>query len=178
MTLGEKIQKLRKAAGLSQEQLASMIDMSRQAISKWETDQSVPDVDKVLLLCETFHISTDELLGKKSGSQSDQQDTKLEECVKMNFQKRCFTAGWLTSLTGVVLLVAEYFALFFLRNEAIRLDYDTNIRLGFYSDAMKYASVAPMPTIFGITIAVIVIGAATAISSVVFTYFMQKRKNK
>lgn len=96
----------------------------------------------------------------------------------MNFQKRCFTAGWLTSLTGVVLLVAEYFALFFLRNEAIRLDYDTNIGLGFYSDAMKYASVAPMPTIFGITIAVIVIGAATAISSVVFTYFMQKRKNK
>lgn len=40
MTFGAKLQQIRKAAGLSQEQLADMIDMSRQSVSKWETDQA------------------------------------------------------------------------------------------------------------------------------------------
>ena len=44
MTFGTKLQQIRKAAGLSQEQLADLINMSRQAISKWETDQAAPDI--------------------------------------------------------------------------------------------------------------------------------------
>lgn len=105
MSLGTNIQQLRKAAGLSQEQLADLIGVSRQAVSKWETDQSTPDVDKLLLLCDTFHVSTDELLGAcVSDNESDScyspKNTKLEECVKINFQRRCFTAGWITALVG------------------------------------------------------------------------------
>lgn len=178
MTLGAKIQHLRKAAGLSQEQLASMIDMSRQAVSKWETDQSAPDVDKVLLLCETFHISADELLRNEVVAQPGHPNTKLEECVKRNFQRRCFTAGWLTSLIGAVFLIAEYFSLFLLQNAAIKLDYETNIGIGFYSDVMEYASVAPMPTIFGVTFALIAIGVITAICGIFFTRLPQKSKSE
>lgn len=173
MTIGAKLQQLRKAAGLSQEQLASMVNVSRQAVSKWETDQSSPDIDKVLLLCETFNISTDKLLGNEAMEHPGQQNNKLEECVKMNFQRRCLTVGWLTSLAGIAFLLAEYFSLFLLRNAAIKLDYNTNMGLGFYSDATEYASIAPMPTIFGITIAVIVIGTIIAICSV---FFMHKKK--
>ena len=64
MSLGERIYQLRTAHGLSQENLAEIVGVSRQAISKWETDQSVPEIDKVLLLSEKFSVSTDELLGK------------------------------------------------------------------------------------------------------------------
>lgn len=62
MKLAEKIQDLRKKNGLSQEQLADNLGVSRQAISKWESEQSTPDIDKIVLLSETFHVSTDYLL--------------------------------------------------------------------------------------------------------------------
>ncbi len=62
MTIGEKITKLRTTEGLSQEQLAEKVQVSRQSISKWEMDQALPQIDKVLLLCEIFGVSTDELL--------------------------------------------------------------------------------------------------------------------
>ena len=62
MKIGEKITHLRVEAGLSQEQLAEKIEVSRQSVSKWEMDQALPQIDKVLLLCEIFGISTDELL--------------------------------------------------------------------------------------------------------------------
>jgi len=65
MTIGEKITKLRVAAELSQEQLAEKIDVSRQSVSKWEMDQALPQIDKVLQLCELFDISTDDLLHDK-----------------------------------------------------------------------------------------------------------------
>jgi phosphoglucosamine mutase len=62
MTIGEKIAHLRTASQISQEQLAEKLTVSRQSVSKWETDQSIPEVDKVLQLSGLFHISTDELL--------------------------------------------------------------------------------------------------------------------
>ncbi len=65
MTIGEKILKLRNAANISQEQLAEKIMVSRQSVSKWEMDQALPQIDKVLQLCELFGVSTDELLQDK-----------------------------------------------------------------------------------------------------------------
>ncbi len=62
MKIGEKIANLRIMAGLSQEQLAEHLDVSRQSVSKWEMDQALPQIDKVLQLCELFKISTDSLL--------------------------------------------------------------------------------------------------------------------
>ncbi len=62
MTIGEKITKLRLALNLSQEQLAEKMAVSRQSVSKWEMDQALPQIDKVLQLCQLFEISTDELL--------------------------------------------------------------------------------------------------------------------
>ena len=65
MKIGEKIIHLRTMAGMSQEQLAEKIEVSRQSISKWEMDQALPQIDKVLQLCEIFNVSTDELLHDK-----------------------------------------------------------------------------------------------------------------
>ena len=62
MMLSEKIQILRKQKGMSQEQLAMQISVSRQAISKWELGESVPDVENIIQLSELFQVTTDYLL--------------------------------------------------------------------------------------------------------------------
>ncbi len=71
MTIGEKIAKLRIAADISQEQFAEKICVSRQSVSKWEINQSLPQIDKVLQICELFNISTDELLHDKISIKSE-----------------------------------------------------------------------------------------------------------
>lgn len=62
MTFGEKLQALRKARGWSQEELATQINVSRQALSKWESGASVPDTENVIALSRLFGVTTDYLL--------------------------------------------------------------------------------------------------------------------
>ena len=62
MTMGEKLQLLRKSRGLSQEQLAAELDVSRQAISKWECGDSTPDLDKLRAICTYFGVTADHLI--------------------------------------------------------------------------------------------------------------------
>lgn len=62
MTFGEKLQALRKGRGWSQEGLATQINVSRQALSKWESGASVPDTENVVALSRLFGVSTDYLL--------------------------------------------------------------------------------------------------------------------
>lgn len=62
MSLGERLLNLRKEKHLSQEEAAEKLNVSRQTISKWETDQSTPDFDKIVPLCNLYVITTDELL--------------------------------------------------------------------------------------------------------------------
>ncbi len=62
MTIGKKIANLRNIIGISQEELAEKIGVSRQSVSKWEVDQALPQIDKVLLLCKLFNVTADELL--------------------------------------------------------------------------------------------------------------------
>lgn len=62
MTLADRILSLRKTKGISQEELADQIGVSRQAISKWESEQSCPELDKIILLSDYFDVTTDYLL--------------------------------------------------------------------------------------------------------------------
>ncbi len=69
MTFGEKIQKLRKEAGMSQEELSYQLGVSRQAISKWERDNGYPETEKIVRMSKIFHVSLDYLLNEE-GTQS------------------------------------------------------------------------------------------------------------
>ena len=62
MTLGERICAQRTAHHLSQTDLADTLGVSRQSVSKWETDASVPDLDKLVKMCELFETSLDQLV--------------------------------------------------------------------------------------------------------------------
>lgn len=65
MSIGEKIFQYRKEKKITQEELADKLNVTRQTISKWETEESLPDLDKIAPLCELFGISADELLTDK-----------------------------------------------------------------------------------------------------------------
>ena len=62
MNISQKILLQRKKKGISQEDLANALNVSRQAVSKWESSQSVPDMDKIVALSSYFNITTDYLL--------------------------------------------------------------------------------------------------------------------
>ena len=76
MNIGEKILQLRKKEGMSQEELAEKLNVTRQTISKWETNQSAPDFEKIIPLCEVFNIKADELL-RGEIEEKDQTDDKI-----------------------------------------------------------------------------------------------------
>jgi len=81
MTIGQKIAQMRMANAVSQEQLAEIISVSRQSVSKWEMDQAVPQIDKILLMCDYFKISADELL----------RDTiEIKTAVKNDYKNKYF----------------------------------------------------------------------------------------
>lgn len=109
MTLGQKLQQLRKRDGLSQEALAEQVAVTRQTISKWELDQSMPDLDLLARLSDIFQVSTDYLI-KPELAQPGEQPT----------QKKRRPPTWLRSvslavLTGATLvascicLICDYF---------------------------------------------------------------------
>ena len=67
MQIGNKINQLRKLSGMTQEQLAEKLNVSRQTISKWESGSSSPDIESVVKVSEIFQVSLDDLL--KEGEQ-------------------------------------------------------------------------------------------------------------
>lgn len=83
MNLSERIQSLRKARGLSQEELAEQIGVSRQAVGKWESAQSQPDLDKILLLSEYFGVSCDYLLTGREPEPQPSQGVPLPRDLKV-----------------------------------------------------------------------------------------------
>ena len=68
MTFAEKLKSIRKQAGMSQEQLAEKLSVSRQAVTKWETDAGIPDIENIMAISALFDISSDELLSNERGA--------------------------------------------------------------------------------------------------------------
>lgn len=78
MTLGEQIQTLRKAAGMSQEELGDRLGVARQSVSKWESDSTVPELDKLVAMSKLFGVSVGSLLGLEESEGPDHELTERE----------------------------------------------------------------------------------------------------
>ena len=78
MTLGERIQALRKDAGLSQEELGEKLGVARQSVSKWEADATIPELDKLIAMSKLFGISVGALLGLEESEGADRELTDRE----------------------------------------------------------------------------------------------------
>jgi len=106
MKLNEKILYYRKAAKLSQEELASRVGVSRQAVSKWELGDATPEVDKLLALSRAFGVTTDELL---SEGEPEELSRPLEEGTETPppaaGEARLTRQGWIHNATALSLAV-------------------------------------------------------------------------
>ena len=167
MTIGEKIQQLRKERNLSQEQLAGQLAVSRQAISKWELGESVPETDKIILLSKLFQVSTDYLLHDDINSDGDIPAVKTNsDFLTSQYQlKTLFIVStginivgllmsvvaqltWQTVLSVSVGLLLQIIGVFIF--EAISSQYNLDsrrmVRKNFY--ALSAWLVLPFPVIF------------------------------
>lgn len=77
MNIGEQIKQLRKQRGLSQEQLAELLIVSRAAVAKWESNNGVPDIENLKKLSEVFGVTIDELVKGSGGSITEKKDTNI-----------------------------------------------------------------------------------------------------
>lgn len=79
--LGEKLFELRKSKNLTQDDVAEKLNVTRQTVSKWETNQSTPDFDKIVPLCELFEIGVEELLTGKKPEEKEQPENEEEKVL-------------------------------------------------------------------------------------------------
>lgn len=123
MKIAEKIMLCRKALGISQEELAALLNISRQAVSRWETGAAMPDTEKIIQLSRVFRVSTDYLLlddmeetksEPKTQVQVDNPVTYAETLwtverfteMRVKERRRKFRmAGWISFLIGGFVLV-------------------------------------------------------------------------
>ena len=113
MTLGEKIQISRKKKGMSQEDLANLLNVSRQAVQKWESNSSTPEIDKLVLISNAFDVSLDWLLKDVdytsncdvSGGADNKEVPEAIKTEKKNSEKKGISygaiKGWM--IVGIIL---------------------------------------------------------------------------
>ena len=111
MTFGEKLQKLRARAGLSQDQLAELLDVSRQAVSKWERDEAMPEAEKLVRISRQFGVSTDYLLlEEREAPETPRAQTPaagLWARFKRWYRNRGYLLAWVLAAWGGVWLLWE-----------------------------------------------------------------------
>lgn len=101
-TLGQRVAGLRNQCGLSQDALAEKLGVSRQSVSKWETDASIPDLDKLMKLSQIFDISLDELVkGEAPAMPQAAGPAALWHRLAALYREKAYLLGWLLVGWGV-----------------------------------------------------------------------------
>ena len=138
MKIGEKIHQLRKLAGMTQEQLAEKLHVSRQTLSKWEAGTTLPDLESVVNISLIFQLTLDDLLLEKEEQKNEQQERiTLEDLTKMNLHNRkmmLFLISGLICLMTSILIIAFVAAL---RSTNLNIEYMLYryIAVGEYANA-------------------------------------------
>lgn len=124
MGIGEKIQKLRKAAGWTQEQLADKLDVSRQTVSKWELETCMPDLDKVVLISRIFAVSMDELV-REEGEPApvDSEKMTIEDIVRMNSHNRRMIFLAASAAAFLLIGIIAFFVISIMDSALVSLEY-------------------------------------------------------
>lgn len=120
MNLSDKILELRKANGLSQEQLSEKVGVSRQSVSKWECGESLPEIEKLIQLSIVLNVTTDYLLKPNDMDElsirtemlEKQQQSLLDENRKKSIKRYRFLSCTIIYLVTFALIVIFRFALF------------------------------------------------------------------
>jgi len=87
MLYGERLKQLREAAGLKQSDVAAVVGVSSQAVSKWETNKSAPDGDAIKALCKLYNVTANDILGIDTPN-SDEDIWQLREALRRDPERR------------------------------------------------------------------------------------------
>lgn len=124
MSLGEKIQELRRKAAMSQDVLAEKLEVSRQAVSKWERDEAMPETDKIIRIAQLFGVSTDQLLLDEQPEPQPQpqyhaaprQTQQAGQRVERFIRRHGYKGGYVLIGAGVFLCIIALLVMILLPN--------------------------------------------------------------
>ncbi len=109
MTFGEKLQQLRKRESISQERFAEMMNVSRQAVSKWELDQSIPEMETLIAISNYFNVSMDDLLKEQiNGVENNHADTSNEGLAQIEQGSQGFDFYKITLLIILAIILTAF----------------------------------------------------------------------
>ena len=111
MTFGETLASLRKTKSLSQEQLAEKLNLTRQTISKWELNQSTPDIDYLVQLSDFFDVSTDYLIkGEQANNILNSDNTNFESDITTHIETKSSSVNiykWCVFFGGILMIASS-----------------------------------------------------------------------
>lgn len=125
MEIGNKINQLRKLSGMTQEQLAEKLNVSRQTISKWESDSTSPDLESIVKISRIFHVSLDDLLKEGEvdvANKTDEQIT-LEDLMKINLYNRKMTLLLISGLIFIMVSILNFAYVIALQSTTLSTQY-------------------------------------------------------
>lgn len=136
MNTGEKINRIRKMAGMTQEELAEKMNVSRQTISKWETGATFPDLENAVRLCELFQISLDDFV-KGEGTMKNEVKISLQDIVKINRRSQQMTVTLISGLFFMMIgvLAALFIGALYSTTSSIEYMLYRYIAVGEYANA-------------------------------------------
>lgn len=156
MNLADKILELRKKKGLSQEELAEVLNVSRQTISRWEVGTALPDAINLVQLSKVFEVSTDYLLNEEYNSDNDLPSVK--ENVKLERDKSDLKVSLILMTIGFILILFEFYH-YKIPNFDLLPDFLgwTLLIIGFYiiRPISKMFKKAVLPATFGLVISLV-----------------------
>lgn len=128
MDFGEQFRKIRKERGLTQEQVASKLNVSRQAISNWENNKNLPDLEMVVEISIAFDISIDQLI---LGGE-DNMNNMTEKLIKDGSENRRAKMNLTSIIIGAVLLFFGVFCIFIKANSVEYIDAEGFLHENFF----------------------------------------------
>jgi len=195
MNIGEKIYQLRKASGLSQEALAEKIGVTRQAVSKWESGTSVPELETVVTLSRTFGVTTDYLLSSDSPVHTAQPVTedradwldRLPAFIGKLFRRFGWLAGVYMTVAGAIFTAIGALSRYMVRQmfsgfnggfggfDSVIIQSDVPGFSDYYAQQLQQAAANNPVSIMGTFI--MVIGIVLMVGGILLALYLKKKSN-
>ncbi len=127
MNFSEQIKKIRKEQKLTQEQFASQLNVTRQAVSNWENDKNLPDIEMLITISDVFHVSLDSLIKGK-----EDMNNMMEKVIRDGSENRRAKYNMVIVLTGAFFLLLGIILLVIKANSVEYLDAEGFLHENFY----------------------------------------------
>lgn len=144
MEFGEKVKAVRTMAGLTQEQFAQRLGVTRQAVSNWENGRNLPDIEVVIAMSQTFGVSLDELIlgGEDMAQENDKREDMAEKLIRDGSEGRWMRTSLVMSVVGAALIVIAVVLSAVAENSVSYVDASGVLHEDFWLVPVSYACAA------------------------------------